>query len=499
MISGMSEDLDTRDEFSEVVFTTPEEEPTFQKRPTEQLLEDCSKTRDADSERLTAGRKSSGTERNRNSTHYFINCNKSPLSNNRILLRADKGTPLQNRDKSMILANGEMLQAVDRACTPRRETAAEIYNTKIQTPREKELSSANIRSTRKQIMDNCEKRPTAASVTDTGEDRKSQISGYETPVCSGEEASLLQEEISKENVYSLRVRKGSHRKGTLIQNYTRTHREQKLCCDIGQNKQNSGMKEKPREKCFKTRLLFSDSETSTSEDTRNAEEYNKSPVSSTEKLVPSVGNTSVPGAKTYAENVCPRPFGRTENGPLPSPEVNLRCSNGGQNLRKNKLPTVDKQKLPTSQDKRSTEAEESIDCVRVQVVQSGEKTENTAVGRSVAEEEEMVAVAGQKCHIRNPVSIRKHLCEQNAASKPVESCTEVDRWAYLCSEFVRLPTSDEDRVEDSLEDASTVIIHPLLSCKYEHSLSKIRKKLKNLHEILKDEDRGPTEIRDESK
>jgi hypothetical protein len=500
----MSKDKDAHDGFSEVVCTTQEEEHTLQKRPTEQFLEDCSKILDANSERLTADRKSSGTEKNRNSAHHFVNCNKSPLSNNRIL-PAEKGTPPQNCDKGTILANGEVLQAVDRACTPRRETAPESCNNKSRTPREKELSPAIIKSTRKQTMENYEKRPTAASVTDTGEQKERHSSGYETLVCSSAGAPTLQEEISEENVY----RKESHRKGTLIQHYTKTHRKQKLFCDIGKNKQNSGTKEKPRDTFFKkcdtgnettrTRLLFSDSETSISEDTRNAEEYTKSPVSSKEKLVASVDNTSVPGAKTYLENVYPRPFGRTEDVPLPRPEVNLGSSGGGYNLRKNKLPTIDKQILPTLQDKLLTEAEESVDCVRAQAVQSGEKTENTAVGCSVAEEEEIVAVTGQECRIRNPVSIRKQLCGQNATSQPVESCTKIDRWECLSSEFVCLPMSDEDYVGDSMENASTVIIHPLLSCKYEHAVSEIRNKLKIPREILKHEDRGLMEIRDESK
>jgi hypothetical protein len=537
IVSGTSKEEDTHVGYSEVVFATQEEEHTFQKRSTKRFSEDCNKIRDTESERLTTDRKSSGTERNTNSTHYFINCNESPLSSDRILLPADRGTPLskkiilQNCDKSMILTKGEVLQAADRACIAGRETEVEMYN-KSHTLREKELSSGNIKSTRKQ--ENYETHPTAASDMDTGEHRNSQVSGYETPVCIGEEASILQREISKENVSSLYVRKGSHRKGTLIQNDIRTHREQKLFSGIGQNK--SGMKKKPRscygrekhfrkcdtdptlrsdmflfsgkkvavsrrkeKKTLRTRLLFSDSETSTSEATRSAEEYIKSPVSSKEKLVPSVSNTSVSGAEMHVGNLYTRPFGRTEDALLPRTKVNLGYSDGGPILRKNKLPIIDKQILSTLQNKLLTEAEESVDCITVQVLESGENNKNSAVGLSVAQEEERVPVAGQESHIRNPVSISKQLCEQNAVSKPLESCTEIDRRENLSSELVGRPTSDEDCVEGSLEVASTVIIHPLLSCKYEHSVSEIRKKLRNVHEIWKDEDQGRMAIPDESK
>ena len=42
-----------------------------------------------------------------------------------------------------------------------------------------------------------------------------------------------------------------------------------------------------------------------------------------------------------------------------------------------------------------------------------------------------------------------------------------------------------------MEDASTVIIYPLLSSRYENEVSKIRKKLNNMLENVREKDRGP--------
>lgn len=551
IVSGMSKEDHTHDGFGEVVFVTQEEEPTFRKRSAEQSLEDCSKIWDTKSEKLITDRKSSETIRDRNLTHYFINCNESSLSRNRILLPADKGTPLpkniilQNCDKNVILTNGEEQVSADRVCILGIETTAEICNNNNQTLREKELATVDIKSTRKQIMENYEKGPTAACDVDAGgEHRKNQISGYESPVYSGEGVSILHKESSKESVDSLCIRKGSqstikevpaYRKGTLIQNDTRTRSEQKLLSGIEQNKQNSGMKEKKmlcygREKMIKncdkdptlrkdkflfsgkevamsrrkenetlrrTRLLFSDTETSTSEDTRHAEKCSKSPVSWKEKLVLSDSNTTVSGAKRNVENCYTRPFQKKEDTKA---EVNVGYSDGGQTVRKNKLLTIDKQiLLSTVQGKPSNEDKESLECVRVQVLDRGEKNEASAIGLLIADVEERDLVDGQECYRRNPVSISKQLCEQNTASELVESCTEIERQENLVSKFAGLPVSDEDCVQQSLDDASTVIIHPLLSCKYEHEVAGIRKKLIDLYEVLKDKDRGPLVIHDDSK
>lgn len=540
IVSGMSKEDHTHDGFGEVVFITQEEEPTFRKRSAEQPLEDCSKIWDTKSERLETDRKSSGSIRDRSLNYYFINRNKSTLSRNRILLPADKGTPLpkkiilRNCDKSVSLTNGEEQLATDRVCIPRTETTAEICNNSSRTLREKELATADIKSARKQIMENYEKGPAAAcDVNAGGEHRKNQISGYETPVCSGEGVSILHKEISKENVDSLCIRKGSqftvkevpaYRKGKLIQNDTRT-----------QSEQNSGMKEKPmlcyggkkiikncdtdttlrkykflfsgkevaiprrkeNETLRRTRLLFSDTETSTSEDTRDAEKCSKSQVAWKEKLVRNDSNTTVSGAKRNVENCYTRPFRKKEDAKA---EVNVGYSDGGQTVRKNKFLTIDKQiLLSTVQDKPSTEDKESLECVRVQVLNSGEKNETSAIGLLLADVEERDPVAGQECHIRNPASISKQLCEKNAASELVESCTELERRENLASEFAGLPASDEDCVEQSLDDASTVIIHPLLSCKHEHAVAEIRKKFKDIYEVLKDKDRGPLVIHDDSK
>lgn len=549
IVSGTSEE-DKNDGFSEAVFTA-QEGHTLQNRSAKQVLEDCSKIQDTKSERLTTARGSSGTEKNKNLSHNFINCNKSPLPSNKILLPADKGTQLpkktilENCEKSKILTAGEVVQATDQASIPRRETAPTIYNNNNRkTLQEKKLSTASIKSTEKQIMESYEKAPTAASDKVAEEHRKSQISGCESLVFSGEETAILQEQSSKEHFYRLYVRKGSlstvkkvpvDRKGTLMRNDTRTQIEQKLLSGIEQNKQNSGMKDKQvlcygKEKSFKkcdrdpvlkrdkflfngkeaaisrrkenesmrrTRLLFTDTETSTSEDIREAENYIRSPFSWKEKLVPSINSTSLSGGKTYMENLYTRPSQRKEDALLSRAKVNLGYSDGGHILRKNKLLATDKQtSLPTLQDKLSTEAEESVECVEVHVVDSGDKNEMSAV--AAGDKEERDSAAGQRCRKRNPVSISNRLCEQNATSRPAESCTEIDRHGNLTSEFVILPSSDEDCVEQSLEDASTVIIHPLLSCRYEHTVPQIRKKLKNLHETLKDGDQGTVAIHDES-
>jgi hypothetical protein len=555
IVSGMSNEGDTHDGFGEVVLITQEEEPRFQKTSAEQSLEDYSKIWDEKSERLVTDRKSSGSKRDMNLTQYFINCNKSSFSKNRILFPADQGTPLpkkiiqRNCHKSVILTNGKEQLPTLRVCIPRIETAAEISNNNnSQTLREKELAAADIKSTKKQIMENYEKGPTSASDIDAGrEHRKNQISGYETPACSVEGVSKLQKEISRENVDSLYIWIGSqstvqavpaYRKGTRIQNDTRSHSEQKLLSGIEQNKQNSGMREKPmlrygRRKIIKncdtdptlrkdkflfsgkevaisrgkenktlrrTKLLFSDTETSTSEDTRDAEKYSKSPVSWKEKLVPIDNNTTVTGAKRNVENCHTKPFQRTKDAVLSKTEVNVGYSDGGQTVRENQLMTIDKQTvLSTVQDKLSTEDKESLECVRVQVLDGGGKNETSAIGLLLANGEESDPVAEQECHKTNPVPISKQLCEQTAASKPAESSTEIERRENLGSEFAGRHISDEDCVEDSLEDVSTVIIHPLLSCKYEHAVAEIRKKLINLYEVLKAKDVDPLVIHDESK
>jgi hypothetical protein len=553
-MSGTSKENHTPDGLGEVVFIAQEEEPAIRKRSAKQSLEDCSEIRDTKSGRLVTDRKSSGTKRDRNLTHYFISCNKIPVSRNKILLPTDKGTPLpkkinpQNCDKSLSPTNGELLLATDRFCISRIEATVENCNNNSQTVRKKELSVADIKSTRKQILENYEKDPTTASdTTDGGERRKNQIPRKETPVSCGEGVPVLQKEIRKENVYSLYIKKGNqsvvkdvpvYRKGTLTENYTRTPSEQKLLSGIEQNKQNSGIKEKQilcygREKIIKncdtdpalrrekvlfsgkevaisrrrknettrrTSLLFSDTETSTSEDTTNAENCSKSPVSWKEKLGASVSNITMSGANTNVENCYTRPFQMKEDALLSRTEVNLGYCDGGQILRKNKLLTIDKQVLlSTVQDKLSAEDEESVECVRVQVPDSGEKNETSAIGVLLANDGERDPVAGRERHKRNLLSTRKKLCEQNATSKPVESCTEIKRREKFASEFDGFPMSDEDCIEETLEDASTVIIHPLLSCKYEHEVAKIRKKLKNLCENLKDKDRGPLVIHDESK
>jgi len=68
---------------------------------------------------------------------------------------------------------------------------------------------------------------------------------------------------------------------------------------------------------------------------------------------------------------------------------------------------------------------------------------------------------------------------------------EVKKKKNSPSTSVSSPTTYEDCVEQSVEDASTVIIYPLLSCRYENEVSKTRKKLNNMFENVREKGRGP--------
>jgi hypothetical protein len=583
IMSATSKEDQTLDKLNQVIFIIQEGQPKKRKRSLKQSAEDYSKNPNSESETLITNNKRSRTIKDSNSTGYFISCNKSPLSGKKNVMPADKDYPLPKKiilkicDKIPMLTTGDFLHSDKDVSVPRKETTLENCNSNP-TLMKKECSVGYIKSIRKQMLENCDKGSTAIKMacvaTDTvimsdagGECQKNLISGKETTLSTGKEVLIHKKEISKENFYSLSLRKGNLsvvkdvpvcRKETFMD--TTTQSKQKLLSDTEKSEENCNMypvsvMEKPTlgcrleetiescdtdttvrstvmfydkeastsrreiniEECDKRRksLQFRNRHTSTSRTGINAENYSKSRTPRNGKLVSSVGDATVSVTESYVENCYARPSVIKDDALVPRTEENLGDCSGSQILRKNKLLTIDKQVLSTREEiledvdhssvsreeKLSDEYEESLQSIRVQLLENGKKNQTLGI-EVLVDDDVRDPVARPVFHSVNPTSAREQHCEQNETPrkeilqtpKPAESCIRIKGQENLASKYVDPPTSDEDSVVYSFEDASTIIINPLLSCKYEHLLPEIRKQLENLHENVKEKYRGGPQV-----
>jgi hypothetical protein len=155
-------------------------------------------------------------------------------------------------------------------------------------------------------------------------------------------------------------------------------------------------------------------------------------------------------------------------------------------------------------DKVSGEDGESVESLKG--VRNGRKKQCVAAG-PIVNNEEGYPHDRRKCHNENPSSTVEHICEGNVISRKEnaqnsesqESSVQSREKKNFPSTSVSCPNIYEDCVEQSVEDASTVIVYPLLSCRYENEVSKIRQKLNNVFENVKDKDRGPLANHDTGK
>jgi hypothetical protein len=342
------------------------------------------------------------------------------------------------------------------------------------------------------------------------------------------------------------------RKETVMENYTRTRSNQKPFSDAEKSKENCNMNpvlvmenpvfgfglEKNTGSCDTDtlrRMFFSDKEASTSRREinieqcdkgkkslqfsnintltsgtgRNAEKSSKCQTPRNGKLVPSISDATVSVTEKYVENYYTRPFIRKDEDLVSRTEDNLGDCGDSPVLRKNKLLTTDKHVLMSTteeilkhvnhsilsrEEQLSDEDEESLEAIRAQILENGKKDQISGI--EALANDDRVPVARPVCH-RNPTSAREH-CEQHETSKrevlqtpkPRERCIQIKGQENLASEYADIHTSEEDSVTHSLEDASTIIINPLFSCRFEHLIPEIRNKLENLHEDAKKKDKG---------
>jgi hypothetical protein len=532
IISGTSEE----NEFGEAVFTAQEEQPTKRKRSAMQSLENCSKIPDSESETLITSKKSSKTKRDWDLISNSGGCKRSLPADEDTLL--PKKVILRNCGKILTLTNAEFL-STDKEITVPRKAATLRNSNNNPTVRKKEPSLLDSKSPRKQILESCESGPSAVKTilaTDAvmrsntvGMCGKNIISRKESLLSSGKEGLVLKKEVSEENLHTLSLRKGNmlvkevpfSRKVTLMENDI-TVTKQKLLSDTEKNIDNCEMNpafvnENPLSGCrlgktvencdtnpaaWREKLLLSDSDAS-SGTSINAENYSKRPPPKKEKLVSGIHDTAVLGMERNVEYCYSNSCIRKEDAQISRTEDSLGDCDSMPVLKKNKLLTIEKQVLLSviekilgyvsngslsREEKRPVKNEESLESVRVQVPENGEKNQTLEIKVPVVNNEVRDPVARQERCSRNPTSTKEQLCEQKATSqreslwtpKPLESCITI-KGQNFASEYVRLPTSDEECVEPSL-DASTIIIHPLLSCKYENMVPKIRKQLKNPQE-----------------
>ncbi|GFG39161.1 hypothetical protein Cfor_06469 [Coptotermes formosanus] len=255
----------------------------------------------------------------------------------------------------------------------------------------------------------------------------------------------------------------------------------------------------------------SDSDSSVSGTRRNAHSYSDSPTAGKADVMSCVCYTTASGTETNLENFYTISSVKKERALISRTEVNLRAYTGDPTVRKKIILAVDEQDLlPTTEeilkdvecislslkDEVPSEDGESLEFVKG--VRNDKKKQCAAAG-CVVNKEVIDPLDRRKCHIENPASKIQHTCEENVISRRVnlqnskspESCVQIKGKENVTSASVTPPNLDEDCVEQSLEDASAVIIYPLLSCKYENEVTKIRQKLNKMCENVKDKERGP--------
>jgi hypothetical protein len=267
------------------------------------------------------------------------------------------------------------------------------------------------------------------------------------------------------------------------------------------------------------KLLFSDTGPSVSGTRRNAHSYSNSPTAGKAEVVSCVHYTTMSGTETSVGNFYTIPSTKKECASLLKTKVNLRDYSDDPTVRKKVILTLDEQDSASAteeilknvdcsslsvKDKALCEDGESLECVKG--VRNDRQKQSSAAGHLV-NNEIRDSLDRRKCHGENPACTTEHTREEIVASKSGNLQNSKSRKSYIqiegkenfSSTSVSLRTSDEDCVDNSLEDASTVIIYPLLSCRFENEVSKIRQKLKNVHESVMDKDRSPLENHDTGK
>jgi hypothetical protein len=252
--------------------------------------------------------------------------------------------------------------------------------------------------------------------------------------------------------------------------------------------------------------LFSDADCKLSRTRRNAHRYSKIPTAAKAGVMSPDCSTTVSGTETSVGNLI-----KKKHALISRTELDLRDYSGDPSVRKKRILTMDEQDSPSAveemlkvvecsslslKDKVSGEDGESLESLKG--VRNGRKKECAAAGH-IVNNEERYPHDRRKYHNENLSSTIEHICEENVISrkenvqnsKSEESSVQSREIKNFPSTSVSCPTIYEDCVEPSIEDASTVIFYPLLSCRYENEVSKIRQKLNNMSENVKDKDRGP--------
>jgi hypothetical protein len=250
-------------------------------------------------------------------------------------------------------------------------------------------------------------------------------------------------------------------------------------------------------------LLFSDTDSEVSRTRRNAHSYSKSVTAAKVGVVSLDCYTTVSGTETSVGDLYTVSSIKKERSLISRTEMDLRDYSGDPTVRKKRILTMDGQNSPSA----TEEILKDVECSSLSLVscEGGESLESLKVVRN----EKQCAAAGRivnnevrdpqdrrNCHNENPASTIKHISSENVISrisKSQECSLQSKNKKIFPSASISCPAIDEDYVEQSVEDASTVIIYPLLSCRYENEVSKIRQKMNtgNMFENVKDKDRGP--------
>jgi hypothetical protein len=243
---------------------------------------------------------------------------------------------------------------------------------------------------------------------------------------------------------------------------------------------------------------FSDSKSRTR---RNAHRYSKSVTAAKVGVVSLDCYTTVSGTEMSVEDFNMVSSINKERALISRKEVALRDYSGDPTVRKKRILTVDGQDSPSA----TEEILKDVECSSLSLV-SHEGGENLESLQGIRNEKQRAAAGHivsygvrdpqdrRNCHDENPASKIEHISSENVISKiskSQESSLQGKDKKIFTTASVSCPTMHEDYVEQSVEDASTVIIYPLLSCRYENEVSKIRQKLNSVFENVKDKDRRP--------
>ncbi|XP_021929515.1 uncharacterized protein LOC110834549 [Zootermopsis nevadensis] len=483
IMSGTSEKDQTLDELNLVKFMKQEKQPKKRKRLLRQ--ENCSKNPDSESKTLITNKKHSRTIKDSNLTGCFISYNKSPVMSKKNAISGDKDNPLPEKlilkhcEKILMLRNGEDLHHSDKYTSVlRKETTLE--NHKSSTSIVKDIPVC--------------KKETLMDIRTQSEQNLSSDTEKSDENCNMYPVSVMEKPVL-----------GCKLQKTLEGCDTDTTVSTVLFCDKKAltSRREINMNENDMRK---KSLQLNHIDTPTSQKRINAEKFNNSQTPRSGKILSSVSDARVAMIEEHVENCYTRPTIRMDDALTSRTEENLGDYSGSSILRKNKLLTIGKQVLLymaegtlkdldhsslSTEEQLSDEDEEkeSLESIGVQVLGNGRKDQTS--GTDVLTYEDVRVPVAREQHCEQSETSRKEILQ---TPEPVESCIQIKGQEILSSKCVDLPTSDEGSVVYSLEDASTIMFNPLLSCKYEHFLPEIRKKLENLQENYKEKDRGGRQV-----